>query len=473
MEVRFLRCFFNVGEAASLLSCEPYPGADCACTLPSVFKVDSRQVCLGDAFVALRGQREDGHRYIPKAIERGASVILLESAYFHEHFDELRTHNVIFLPVSDTEKSMVLLARAWLDLISPHVIGITGSVGKTTTRTLLHRVLQGYVKTHSAIKSYNTLIGCSMTILSMPADTDILLLELGTNHHGEIGEIVAHFPITHGVITEIAPAHLEGLHSLEGVLSAKMEMADSRRLGFLSYNMDNSLLTRAVEALDASIEKIGVGESPADIRIVDIKQTLSKDGVPVLSFTILHQNKAYDCRTELFGRQHAKNVAFAFSVAVKVGLRPEDAMKGFGLPDMLPGRGRILVGNAGNMIIDESYNANPSSVSCALKNLVELELENGIRRIAILGGMRELGDSSRDWHREILGLARNVDRLCLIGEEWAAVDCEAVCSCEKWLDLESMIAHIETIDFSNAVVLVKGSRFYELERLLPLLSGAN
>lgn len=461
------RLFFTLQEAARILRTEMPAAFDAAQVLPQSFKVDSRLVKPGDAFVACRGEHTDGHRYIGAAAEAGAALILAERSYYAEHADEFLKIPVPVLTIDNAERGLAELARAWLAGVAPAVVGITGSVGKTTTREILRSVLHKHVRTHTAIKSYNTLIGCGLTILAMPADTQVLILELGTNHPGEIAEMVSYFPVTHGIITDAVPAHLEGLSSLEGVVKAKTELLDSQDMLFLSYNNDNEPLIAAIEKHGGVFKKIGVGIADGDLRIGEVRQEIDSEAVPRLSFDIQSSDVSFRCVTPIFGKQHARNVAYAFAAANELGVAPQDFTASIADISLPKGRGGILRAAHGNMIVDESYNANPSSVSQAIKNVVELKTGEDVRKIAILGGMRELGPESAKWHEIVMSRASLLDGVYLIGEEWRGIETQQISLCGKWTDRAHFARDFDFSHLSNSVVLLKGSRFYELERLLP------
>ena len=476
-----LKTFFTAERAALILGCSDFlPETDSRQTssLSQSFKVDSRYVTSGDVFVALRGKRDDGHKYIKSAIEAGAAAIMLENTYYTSHLDELSRYSVVYLPVSDSESALIRLAAEWLNEVSPKAVGITGSVGKTTTRELLCGALKSGARVHSAVKSYNTLTGCSMTILSMPRDTEILILELGTNHPGEIAELVQNFPVTNALITEVAPSHLEGLKSLDGVLAAKMEITKSKTLEVLSYNADNVALSAAVNSLynesnEKRVKTIGVGRGAADIRVSDICQRMSLYGEARLEFTISVRGENFQCSSPVFGRQHAQNFAFAFAAARELGADVSAVICSFENVELPPGRGRVYRCTGGGIIIDDSYNANPASLSAALKNLSELECEQSLRRVAVLGAMRELGDASDYWHTTVLNEALalgKVDAVYLLGDEWGSLESQSPAVIGRWRCVDDFIAELNVKSLTDgAVVLLKGSRYYELEKLLPFL----
>lgn len=437
------------------------------------FVADSRLVKPGDVFVAMRGQNDDGHRYIGDAVARGAGAVLLERAQAAGRLAGVDVSGATVLAVDDPELAASSLAADWLGIVSPKVVGVTGSVGKTTTREFLSAMIRGSLVSHAAIKSYNTLIGCAMTILGMPAGTGVLLLELGANHAGEIRELVERFPVTHGIITDVAPAHLEGFGSIEGVLSAKMEICESRALQVMSYNNDNSALSGEIRewaASRAGVKTIGVGLMPADATIKEIEQSISPDGTAKLSFAIDINGSEHRCEAGVFGKQHARNIAYAFAIALELGISADIARNRVKTLASLAGRGKISILRGNGLLVDESYNANPASVSHALKNVLEAKIPGGLRRIAILGGMRELGEETGKWHSVVMNRASLFDEVYLIGSEWDSIKTTHGAIRGRFASAEDFIDDVGCAGFKDALVLIKGSRYYELEKTIACLA---
>jgi UDP-N-acetylmuramoyl-tripeptide--D-alanyl-D-alanine ligase len=289
---------------------------------------------------------------------------------------------------------------------------------------------------------------------------------------------VNNFPVTDGVITEVSDAHLEGLRDIGGVLAAKMELAESQKLEYLSYNSDNDLLSSAVARMPngekmkkGGIRQVGVGYSASGIRISDVRQSVGPDFVPSLYVTLSMKERKASCRSPLFGRQHAKNIAFAYSIAVQAGLEDISFERAAGVFELPSGRGIIFRGKNGCAVIDETYNANPASLSYAVKNLLEMELPDGFARIAILGGMRELGSESPRLHEIVLSRAALLDGVYLIGSEWGEVFPKSDVVRGIWPDADSFISGFDFDSAQKSAFLLKGSRFYGLDRLLPFFAG--
>ncbi|MDR1470935.1 MAG: Mur ligase domain-containing protein [Synergistaceae bacterium] len=467
------REFFTIAEAALAAGSDFFPKQYADIPMSQDFRCDSRNVGTGDVFVALPGERDDGHNYISESAQAGASCVMLDSSYFDTHREELLGLGTILMPVPNSSLALSKLARAWLDLVSPKVAGITGSVGKTTTREFLRASAGGSFRTHSAGKSYNTMTGCGMTILSMPGDTEVLVLELGTSHIGDIEELVRNFPVTHGIITEAAPAHLEGLRDLDGVVEAKMEIVKSGSIEFLSYNSDNENLAAAVSKYmkglrdgGGRVRAVGVGYSDSGVRIMNVRQSVSEDMTPKLSMIISRGDRKFQCEARVFGRQHARNIAFAYAASSQLGVGDDDFISSAASFRIPSGRGVLSRAVGGGILVDETYNANPASVSHALKNVLELELAPEFKRIAILGGMRELGDASPRWHEIIMSRAALLDEVYLIGGEWPETWRKHDSIKGMWETAGDFMANFGSGGVPKSITLIKGSRFYGLDRLI-------
>ena len=441
--------------------------------LRRVWRSDSRDVGPGDAFVALRGARTDGHLYIRQTIKQGAAMVLLdESGMKSLGLGDGEYPGVTMIVVSDTTAALARIAQMYLAAVAPRVVGITGSVGKTTTRELSIAVLRKKYKVHSAIRSFNTIIGCSLTVLSMPADTDILVLELGTNHFGEIREMVSRFPVDTAVITEVAPAHLSGFGSVEGVLRAKTEICTSEKLKCVVYNKDNALLDSYMETARLA-QKISVGRSAgADLR--SVSSSISLDGSGALfSASYSDRNGSIDVSVPLFGLQHVYNVGYAIALGRYFGVADADLKAALAEFRPLGGRGVCKRLGRDSWVIDEAYNANPSSLGAALDNLAAVA-ENGSKydMYAVLGGMRELGASSAAWHEKLLAKTADFREVLLLGEEWGEVPVLPA-NARLCQSFDEAAERTREMEIGRGVLLVKGSNSYGLKKLVEMLSEAS
>jgi UDP-N-acetylmuramoyl-tripeptide--D-alanyl-D-alanine ligase len=435
------------------------------------WRSDSRDVAPGDAFVAINGAKTDGHLFILQAIERGAKLLFIDLDKMEQlGLDSPEYSGVTIIAVPDTLKGLARLATAYFKTVSPQLIGITGSVGKTTTRELIVSALKKKYKVHSAIRSFNTIIGCSLTILAMPSNTEMLVLEFGTNHFGEIAEMTSLFPPDAAMITEVAPAHLEGFGSISGVLKAKLEICGQNGLEVLVYNADNMLLRDALLAEKKNIRLIGVGyNSEADLKICGAEISLDDNGAKV-SAEYMFDGKRYNETALLFGRQHAYNIGFALAIAKYFKVSDEDVKAAFEELKPINGRGVCKKLYNGAWVIDEAYNANPSSMRAAIENVVSVAAPGSRKKIAVLGGMRELGEDSAYWHKEMLLLTKDFDKVLLFGEEWLAVKKELTENSSLYASFEELAEAVLKLDTDNSIILIKGSNSYGLKKLVALLT---
>lgn len=407
----------SVGEMFALAGRMLPPEFD-SIKFPGRIATDSRDVAEGSAFVALEGERVDGHDYVRQAEANGASLVIVRRG---KRPDGL---SVPCIELDDPESDLADTASAYLAKISPrHVVAVTGSVGKTTTREAIRAVLSGHFRLHAAVRSLNTRIGCSATVLTMPTDTDVLLLEFGASRVGDIAQLTGLFPPTCGVITQIAPVHIESFGSIEGVLKGKMEITSSKRLERFVYCFDSALLRDAAKSLGGRVELCSVGHAEtaaadgvhADIMIRDARFRMS-GGVPNLTFTIAERGgRETAFSAPIWGEHAAIPLAFAVSVGRSLGISIEDcaeAVSGFG---GLAGRGRIVELDGGRFVVDDAYNANPTSMSASLEAFLSLETDG---RLAVLGEMREMGPESVRFHREMLPLLKRVENVVLVRDIW-------------------------------------------------------
>lgn len=437
--------------------------------LPERIWTDSRDVQQGDGFIALPGEKADGHRFVGEALKRGALLLIGTEQGLAPWTDAIKKAGSSCLIVEDAEKALVRIAEIYLGEVAPRQrVAVTGSVGKTTTRELIRSALETSVRVHAARRSHNTLIGCALTVLGMPPDTEVVVFEMGTNHAGEIAGIVEHFPPTVAVITGVAPVHLEGLRDIEGVLAAKLEIIPPEGLGLLVFNSDDDRLRGALEKGDFPIRMAGVGFRKGSALLLT---EATENGEGNLRLGLSYGGQSWICQSSLKGIHHANNLGFAMMVGLSMHIPPERLLKGVSAISPLKGRGKWIRDGRVHLLIDESYNANPSSVSAALEVLGKLQVPG--RRWAVLGGMRELGEASKDLHRVILLRTRFLDGVVLVGEEWEPFREEAEPGeLSLWWAKDGKEAGVilDRIVGPEDTVLVKGSRSYGLESVVEGLS---
>ena len=413
---------------------------------------DSRNVRAGGVFIALEGERVDGHDYIDQAVNNGAEIIIVRTG---KRPDKVYK-GVEFIELDEPELDLAKIASRRLEdnKILREVIAITGSVGKTTTREAVKLVLSSKFKVHAAEQSFNTRIGCTCTVLAMPEDAEILLLEFGANKPGEILELADLFNPSIAIITQVAPVHLEGFKNINGVLNGKLEILKSKNIKKFLYNADNNLLSDAALRLN-DLDKFGVGFNSLDFKIKDVNFNFDeKSGMPLLKFKLNNQ----ELSAAVWGGHNAYPLSFAGAAGELLGVKDfSESLKNFA---PLDGRGRIYKLN--NLIlIDDAYNANPASMRASLETFINVKHE--IKKIAVLGEMREMGGDAVKYHAEIAELFNKLDLVILVGGIWR----EAVKLDKNILFADDWRGALNIINNNkdNCMALLKGSHSIGLQNI--------
>jgi UDP-N-acetylmuramoyl-tripeptide--D-alanyl-D-alanine ligase len=370
---------------------------------------DSREVQPGDLFVAMPGTVYDGHRFVDGAFAAGAAGAIVSQPVSGPH-----------VLVSDTFAALQALGRASRERSRATIVGVTGSVGKTSTKEALYASLDRNRpgKVHRSVKSYNNHTGVPLSLSRMPRDTEFAVFEMGMNNAGEIRALTAQVRPHVGLITAIAPAHIENLGSEEAIADAKAEIFESLEPhGVAIIPNDTPHRDRLVRAARRYAERIVTfGTGDADVHAV---HAVSADGGgSLISAELIERELTFTISQR--GEHWVSNALAVLAAVEAVGA--DVGLAGLALADLggLKGRGErhvIEIGGGELLLIDESYNANPASMAATLKSLGE---ERDVtRRIAVLGPMRELGEHSDALHAGLAPaiLSANVDELILIGSE--------------------------------------------------------
>ena len=388
--------------------CELFEGISSTMEFPHHLATDSRDVEQGGAFVALEGEKTDGHNYIPQAIERGAGLLIVRKGKAPEGV------NVPILELENPERDLAAAASRKLKAHTlQEVIAITGSVGKTTTRAALQKVLSPHFTLHAPERSFNTLIGCTATIMAMPLETQIVILEFGANKPGEIKELTQYFPPTIAILTAVAPVHLEGFGSIEGVLNEKLEIVHSPSINKIIYNHDNEYLA---EAFRYVVKSMGVGEWRDSDFVLAVDR--SEYTLPALSFVLAHRESQEIARftASIWGKHNAMPLALAASTGHELGIPLQESADSLADFQALEGRGRVIILDGGHkFLVDDAYNANPASMRASLETFTKVVCAG---KIAVLGEMRELGENQAKFHAELEPLLDEIDCVILVGDVW-------------------------------------------------------
>ncbi len=422
---------------------------------------DTREIKGGELFWALPGSRTHGNSYIQEALSKGAIGAISSNQEFSQE-------NIII--VQDTLKALQEYASWYRTRIKAKaVIGITGSSGKTTTRSLTAHVLSGLYKVSQPEKNYNNHIGVPIAILNTPEDIDFLVLELGANHIGEIEFLCSIARPTEGLITNIGRAHLEGFGSFQGVIKAKTELykwIDSH--GHTLYvNCDDPLLITQSSSIKAN--KIFYGTQKAKVigRIIDAKPFLTIKFYKPFQITVT---------TQLAGRYNLYNILAAASIGLKHGIPLRIIANQISTFQPVEMRSNLI--KAGNKWIwFDAYNANPDSMLASLESFIEFAQKN---RLFIIGSMKELGEESFQLHEKILKFVINItsygDEIICVGSEWKDLVNLLKANNIKWFESaeDKNLLNLLSQYKDKQAFFLKGSRDNKLElianRLLELFS---
>jgi len=426
---------------------------------------DSREVGPGDLFVAMPGTVHDGHSFVALAFASGAAAALVSQPVEGPH--------VLVADVAGALTAMAVTARQRMQGI---VLGVTGSVGKTSTKEALAAALERSRRgsVHKSVKSYNNHTGVPLSLARMPRDSAFAVLEMGMNNAGEIAALTRLVRPHVAIVTSVAPAHIENLGSIEAIADAKGEIFQGLEEGGIAIIPEDSRqrdrLVRAARDLAERVVTFGLSQE-ADVTA--LQAVRSEDGGYLITARLVDSELTYSLSQR--GEHWVTNSLAVLAAVEAVGA--DVAAAGLALADMrgLKGRGerhRIPVDGGEALLIDESYNANPASMAATLKSLGAEEAQ---RRIAVLGPMRELGEHADDLHAALAEpvLAANVDRLILIGEDMAPLSevLDGRVATDRAATVDEAGALLLSLLRAGDVVLVKASNSVGLAKLVDRVSG--
>jgi UDP-N-acetylmuramoyl-tripeptide--D-alanyl-D-alanine ligase len=440
-----------------------YLSAESAGVYVSSVCTDTRLMDSGCLFIALRGDRFDGNHFVPQAAAKGAIAALVDTP----PADPLP--NVHYIQVTDTRKAMGKLATFVRQQMRCKVVGVAGSNGKTSTKHLIDAALSLKLRGSISPKSFNNDIGVPLAIFPADPLQDYLVLEMGTNHHGEIRVLTDMARPDIAVITNCGPEHLEGLTDLAGVRRENASIIEGLNpKGLLVVNGDDAELLKAVELYPGQKVKFGFKESN-DLFATDIRCTA--DGT---SFRL--NNRPREIFVPLLGKHTASNALAAIAVARKLGVDEEAIFAGLASTQGADMRLQLSNLDGGIALLNDAYNANPASMKAALETLAALPSLG--RRVAILGDMRELGETSDRYHSELGAFAASIrpDLVVCVGEHSAlmADAAQAALPAERVVhfpDAHTAAEIVPTMLRPGDLVLLKASRGIHLELLAEAIVG--
>lgn len=412
---------------------------------------DSRTVGKGQIFFALWGDNYNGNKFASEALDKGASWAVIDDPLFE---------NEKTILVDDCLFELQALATHHRKVMNVPVLAITGTNGKTTTKELLAAILQSKLKVHSTKGNLNNHIGVPLTILSAPSDTEMMIIEMGASHIGEIRTLCLIAKPDFGIITNIGTAHIAGFGSGDGVIKAKTELYEHLRKvnGVALYNDKNPLLTekifkiinRAVPYSDPTGIELLLRIAPSELN---------------LKLTATYQHKTYEISTNLFGSYNIENVKAAIAAGLFFGVEMETVVNAVQKYKPANNRSQIKVTKENTLICD-SYNANPTSMHLALDSFSAIHADH---KLVILGDMLELGEKSDEEHLNLLNSlsSHQIDNAFLIGPIFQKI-CSK-CGFKSFPDVNKLIEFLKKEPVKGKTILIKGSRGIGLEKIYDLL----
>ncbi len=429
----------------------------------STVEIDSRKVKRGSLFVAIKGEKFDGHDFILDALKKGAAAVIIDSRKLKKFI----SLEIPVIAVDDTTKAFGELARIWRNKLSAKVISITGSNGKTTVKEMTAALLAEKYNVIKTEANNNNHIGVPLTIFSADEKCEVLILEQGTNHFGEIPYSAKISLPDFSLITNIGDAHLEFLKSKEGIFKEKSALYDEtiKHGGTVFLNMDDQIISKKAGQYRSKVTYGFNGKVDVKGKIVGY----TEDGRTEILIT--YKDKRIKTVLPLYGESNAKNFLAASAIALKLGLTPKQII--IGVKNFKAVHGRLDVMKFKNaVLIDDTYNASPASVISAIELVKKIKTFK--KKLFVLGDMYELGKNSPKIHKELAKLFSADKNLTVLttGNMMKHMHSELrknkVRSIHFYLR-EALALYLKYEEIENSVILVKGSRGMKMEEFENIL----
>lgn len=413
---------------------------------------DTRTVCENDLFIAIKGENFDGNDFVAEAEKKGASAAVS---------DREQDVKIPVIKVSDTREALLALAHDYREKFPVKVVGVTGSVGKTSTKDMIAAVLSKKLRTFKTDGNFNNDIGLSKMLFELSGDFEAAVLEMGMSARGEISVLSRTACPQCCVITNIGFCHIENLKTQENILRAKLEILDGadKNAPLIVCGDDEFLRELSAEKLGRRVVKYGFSEN-CDVRAVDVTHLENGE-----EFTLVFGENRFRASIPAAGEHMILNALAAFCTGVEFGLSPEEIISGFA--DYTPSGMRQKIEKRGGLtLILDCYNASPTSMKSSL-SVLKNRPERG-RKIAVLGDMLELGERSHDLHAGLVELSDCADLFFLYGQEMRALRDEfsrreiPVFHSESKQEITEML--LENVRDGD-VILFKGSRGMKMEEI--------
>ncbi|MCK1995510.1 UDP-N-acetylmuramoyl-tripeptide--D-alanyl-D-alanine ligase [Peribacillus muralis] len=427
--------------------------------------IDSRTVNQGCLFIPLKGGQVDGHQYVKQALAKGAAASFWQKDVPNPPID------LPIIIVEDTEKALQELARSYRSQLNIKVVGITGSNGKTTTKDMTAALLATTFKVHKTNGNFNNHLGLPLTVLSIEEDTEAAVLEMGMSSRGEIEFLSKMAKPDLAIITNIGESHLLDLGSREEIANAKLEIVEGlSKEGALIYHGDEPLLRNRIKTDFPDLNVISFGRTEQN----DLYPQLITQGMDSTTFTIACDETQVEYEIPVLGHHNVLNALAAILVAKEFGVDDSAIHNGLSTIQLTNMRMEMVEGAKGQKIINDAYNASPTSVKAAVE-LIE-GLSGFEKKILVLGDMLELGPQEKDFHLKIGELISGdrIDKVFTYGPlaEYIAKGASQAFTDESvrsFQDKQELIAELESSTQANDIILVKASRGMKLEEVVQAL----
>lgn len=433
------------------------------------FSVDTRTLQKGDIFIALCGQKVDGHDFIDQALKKGASAIIANESerlnLIEKYKKEFETVSIIFVP--DSMQALIDLAYAWRSNFFYPVVAITGSAGKTTTKEIVRNILQQTNKNFIVSSgNQNTLIGISLNVLKMRAQHHVAVFEVGIAEKGSMKKLVQLLRPTYSAITMVGHGHMQGLGTLADVAREKREVFSTLRQSSVGIiNGDQKELN------DVSYPHPVIRFGKKTLNQIQARKIVIKDNC--MSFLIKIYQKKYFVALQGCNQARINNALCAIAIGKVLQIPDEQLIAGILQPVNVQGRFEILPHASGSVLINDGYNANPESVKASLEAFGLYK--TGLKKVLVLGDMMELGEQSNFWHRQIgrmIKVVSNIDSVVFIGKhvEWSKKTIPIGVKSIKFDSVEDAFEHIKSMLLQkDKVFLFKASNSLRFSQLVKNL----
>ena len=450
----FISATVHVGTAVSAVR----PSGDPREEVAQGYSIDSRTVGPGELFFAVKGERLDGHDYVIAALEKGAAAAVVRRDQLHRYSDKTQ-----LLAVDDTLLALQTLATAVRKLWGKPLVGVTGSAGKTTTKEAIAHVLRARFRVLKSEGNFNNHFGLPLMLLKLEPEHDVAVIEMGMSHAGEIRALAKIAQPEIGVVTNVAPVHLEFFDSLAGIARAKYELIESLPAsGIAVLNADDEYVSQFGRDFKGKVVTYGTGAT-ADVRAENVRTR----GAEGSEFDVVVAGGREHARLPLVGEHNILNALAAVAVGMARGLKPVEAVGALATLAPPDKRGQVL--KLGNItVINDCYNSNPKALHAMVDALAAMKAR---RRIVVAGEMLELGPAGEQMHRaagqqiaekkiDVLVGVRGLAQAMVDSARQSATEAAFVATPEEageWLARETR---------DGDVVLLKASRGVKLEKAL-------